>query len=75
MLLTSVPPQNGLEDDLLDRSPTCHGYSFSSVTAPPTILVLVFALPHLQDPIGAGAGAGAGDGEGVGVGLNIGTHA
>ena len=27
---------------------TCHGYSFSTVSTPPTILVLVWTLPQLQ---------------------------
>ena len=72
LLLTRVPPQNGEVDDCLDSSPTCHGYSFSSVGAPPTILVLRLAWPHLQEPVGVGAGDGAGTGEGDGGGLGVG---
>ena len=72
LLLTRVPPQNGDEDDWLDRSPTCHGYSFSSVGAPPTILVLRLAWPHLQEPVGVGAGDGAGIGDGAGDGEGTG---
>ena len=68
LLLTRVPPQNGDEEDWLDRSPTCQGYSFSSVGAPPTILVLRLAWPHLQEPVGVGAGDGDGTGEGEGTG-------
>ena len=72
LLLTRVPPQNGDEEDWLDRSPTCQGYSFSSVGAPPTILVLRLAWPHLQEPEGVGAGVGAGEGEGTGDGEDTG---
>ena len=65
-----VPPQNGEEENWLDRSPTCQGYSFSSEGAPPTILVLLLAWPHLQElgGVGAGDGTGAGAGEGEGDG-------
>ena len=72
--LTRVPLQNGEEEDWLDRSPTCHGYSFSSVGAPPTILVLRLACPHLQEPLGAGVGDGTGEGteEGTGEGEGLG---
>ena len=31
---------------------TCHGYSFSSVSTPPTILVLVWTCPQLQVVVG-----------------------
>lgn len=49
----TAPPQNG---KLLpgDTSATCHGYSFASVTSPPTIRLRRFANPHLQsvvDPV------------------------
>ena len=64
-----VPPQNGELEDCLESSPTCQGYSFSSVGAPPTIFCRVLACPHLHEPEGAGAGAGAGAGDGEGEGL------
>ena len=31
-------------------NPTCHGHSLTSVSTPPTILVLLWANPHLQSP-------------------------
>ena len=31
---------------------TCQGYSFTSVSTPPTILVLLLTRPQLQVPIG-----------------------
>ena len=31
---------------------TCHGYSFSSVSTPPTILIVVWTLPQLQVVVG-----------------------
>ena len=35
---------------VLKTTPTCHGHSLTSVSTPPTILVLLSANPHLQSP-------------------------
>ena len=35
---------------ILITNPTCHGHSLTSVSTPPTILVLLWANPHLQSP-------------------------
>ena len=43
-----VPPQNGVRP-LRETSPTCHGYSFTSVLTPPTILSDLLGIPHLQE--------------------------
>ena len=58
--------------------PTCHGYSFTSVSCPPTILVRLLAWPQVQVlvlPLGmvvAGGGVVVvGTGEGVVVEANI----
>ena len=51
--------------------PTCQGYSFTSVSWPPTILVRLLARPQVQVlvlPLGmvvAGGGVGVVTGEGV----------
>jgi len=45
--LMRVPPHQTLVPRLL-TIPACQGYSLTSVTCPPTILVLLFANPHLQ---------------------------
>ena len=62
--LINVPPQNGLEPNLLTKA-TCHGYSFFVAAWPPTILSLfVCGTPHLHEEDGGGAGAGTGAGGG-----------
>ena len=43
-----LPPQNGVLDEELEISPTCHGYSLASVVTPPTILETRLGCPHLQ---------------------------
>ena len=59
--LIRVPPQNGVDEDDDRMSPTCQGYSFSSVATPPTILETVLAWPHLQ-VVRGGGGLGVGGG-------------
>jgi len=41
------PPHQGWVPEP-DTSPTCHGYSLTSVSCPPTILVPLFTWPQLQ---------------------------
>ena len=55
------------------RSPTCHGYSFSIVGTPPSILSLRLAWPHLQELVWVGAGGGEGTGAGEGADEGEGT--
>ena len=42
-----VPPHQGLVPEE-DTSPTCHGYSLTSVSWPPTILFDLLGIPHSQ---------------------------
>ena len=57
--------------------PTCQGYSFTSVSCPPTILVRLLAWPQVQvlvlplEMVVAGGGVVVGTGEGVVVVANI----
>merc|ERR1712242_61339 len=57
--------------------PTCQGYSFTSVSCPPTILVRLLALPQVQvlvlplEMVVAGGGVVVDTGEGVVVVANI----
>ena len=57
--------------------PTCQGYSFTSVSWPPTILVRLLAWPQVQvlvlplEMVVAGGGVVVGTGEGVVVEANI----
>ena len=42
-----VPPHQGLVPEE-DTSPTCHGYSLTSVSCPPTILFDLFGIPQVH---------------------------
>ena len=57
LLLRMDPPQYGRVLDEL-TSPTCHGYSFTSVTTPPTILLALLGTPQLHSVAGVVEPAG-----------------
>ena len=51
LLLIRVPPQKGVLP-FLETSPTCQGYSLTSVTTPPTILLpALLTSPHTHRPV------------------------
>ena len=51
LLLIRVPPQKGVLP-FLETSPTCQGYSLTSVTTPPTILLpALLTSPHTHCPV------------------------
>ena len=51
LLLIRVPPQKGVLP-LLETSPTCQGYSLTSVSTPPTILLpALLTSPHTHRPV------------------------
>ena len=47
---------------MMPVSPTCQGYSLTSVSTPPTILVCLCATPQLHVPLGGAAVVVAGAG-------------
>ena len=51
LLLIRVPPQKGVLP-VLETSPTCQGYSLTSVSTPPTILLpALLTSPHTHRPV------------------------
>merc|ERR1711970_64369 len=71
LLLRIDPPQYGFPVNV-SIIPTCQGYSFTSVSTPPTILVTLLAMPHWHPPLGPVVlGAGLGVVSPVGAGLEV----